>query len=675
MKFNIKNLGIGILIGTASMVTSSCNDMLDLEPVNQITPESYYSSADQLGAYLNNYYNSFLAAPYSGSMFHASNYNDGMAQSDGNTDIMCVGGGNTTLFSNDHWEVSSDKALQGYYGNVRICNYFLEKATSGFEAGNISGSTELIKNYIGEGYFFRAITYFRMLALYGDLPIVTEVLEDKNDVLVANSQRAPRNEVARFILQDLDKAIANLANRSMFNGQRLNKEAALLFKSRVALFEATFEKYHKGSGRVPGDANWPGAQMPYNSGKSFNIDSEIDFFLTEAMNAARQIGDITLTQNNGIMQPQVGTIAGWNPYFEMYSQSSLAGVPEVLLWKQYSRGQSITHDVPRRTMSGCNDGYTRSFIQSFLMKSGLPIYADADYQEDVTLDDTKANRDERLQLFVWGESNVLYTDPIVVDSLRGTEFGNPGITEALAEIRSITGYQPRKYFTYDYDQYNNDELRGINACPIFRSAEAMLNYIEACYEKTGSIDGTAASYWRALRERAGVSTDFNATIAATDLSQELDLAVYSGTAMVSPTLYNIRRERVNELFSEGQRFADLIRWRSFDKMITTKWVPEGCNFWDNMYKFYEQDTVHFIANGSNNATVSKKELGKYLRPYSRSLEASNELRDGYTWHEAYYLYPLGISDLRTASSDRDLNTSNMYQNINWPAEAGGHALK
>ena len=216
-------------------------------------------------------------------------------------------------------------------------------------------------------------------------------------------------------------------------------------------------------------------------------------------------------------------------------------------------------------------------------------------------------------------------------------------------------------------------MRGINACPIFRSAEAMLNYIEACYEKNKSIDGTAASYWRNLRERAGVSTDFNATIAATDLSQELDLAVYSGTAQVDPTLYNIRRERVNELFSEGQRFADLIRWRSFDNMITTKWVPEGCNFWDDMYQYYEGENL--IADGGNNSTVSMKELGTYLRPYSRSLEASNELRDGYTWHEAYYLYPLGISDLRTASSDRDLNTSNMYQNIHWPAEAGGHALK
>ena len=78
-----------------------------------------------------------------------------------------------------------------------------------------------------------------------------------------------------------------------------------------------------------------------------------------------------------------------------------------------------------------------------------------------------------------------------------------------------------------------------------------------------------------LRERAGVSTDIDATIAATDLSKEKDFGVYSGTSMVDVTLYNIRRERMNELFSEGQRFADLIRWRSYDRMITAKWIPRS----------------------------------------------------------------------------------------------------
>lgn len=663
-----------MLLGASTAVVSSCNDMLDLDPVSQITAESYYSSADQLAAYLNNYYDGSLSAPFSGSMYHQNAWNDGLARSDVNTDIMVAGGGSTQLFANNHWEVSSGKALQGSYGNIRVFNYFLDKAVKGYETGEISGDATLIRNYIGEGYFFRALHYFRILAYYGDVPIITEVLEDKDEVLVENSKRSPRNEVARFILEDLDKAIAHLAPRSTFKGQRVNKEAALLFKSRVALFEATFEKYHKGSGRVPGDANWPGAKMAYNNGKSFNIDSEVNFFLEQAMDAAKQVGDIALTDNKHVMEPKEGSTIEWNPYFEMYSKPSLADVPEVLFWKQYNKGLGICHNAPWRVKTGCNDGYTRTFTESFLMKDGLPIYASSDYQGDETLDQVKAGRDERLQLFMWGESNLVISDPASpqyrVDSVKF--YSRPDIIGNSAQVRCITGYQPRKYYTYDYKQTNNDEINGTNACPIFRSAEAMLNYIEACYEKNGSLDGTATAYWKKLRERAGVNTDFNTTVNFTDLSKESAWSVYSGTTPVSPMLYNIRRERMCETFSEGLRFADLIRWRSFDRLMTAKWIPEGCNFWDKIYTYYNEDDIK--ADGSSDALVSQKALGKYLRPYSISA-TNNELYDGYTWHEAYYLYPIGISDLRTASSDRDLNTSNMYQNLYWPTEAGGHAQK
>ena len=71
--------------------------------------------------------------------------------------------------------------------------------------------------------------------------------------------------------------------------------------------------------------------------------------------------------------------------------------------------------------------------------------------------------------------------------------------------------------------------------------------------------------------------------------------------------------------------------------------------------------------------VSAKSLGKYLRPYSKSMQSTNELKDGYNWHEAYYLYPIGVTDMRTASPDRSLENTNLYQNINWPTSAGGHA--
>ena len=397
MKINIKNIGLGVLAVGAVAGMTSCNDLLDMEPITQITPDDYYKTADQLASYVNAYYNGQLSNPFSGTMYHTASYTDGLNRSDVNTDIACVGGGNTTLYAPDHWQTGTGKSLQGYYGNIRVWNYFLQKSQANYAAGVISGDDKLIRNYIGEGHFFRALAYFQILAYYGDAPIFTAVIPDQNDVIVANSIRSPRNEVARFILADLDSAITMLSTRDQFSGQRICREAAQLFKSRVALFEATFEKYHKGSGRVPGDANWPGAKMSYNSGKSFDIDGEINFFLTEAMEAAKgAVGTTQLTENNKVLEPNVGQITGWNPYFEMYSQASLADNNEVLLWKEYNAGLNVKHNAAYRSILGCNDGMTRAFVEGFLMTDGLPFYASNLYQGDQSIDKVKENRDYRL---------------------------------------------------------------------------------------------------------------------------------------------------------------------------------------------------------------------------------------------------------------------------------------
>ena len=679
----IKNLFLGAMTTVAALCLTSCNDLLDLKPISQITPGAYYKNADQLAAYLNNYYDSYLVMPYSGSMTHQwGQWNEGKAKSDWDTDIYCWGGGNTQLFANDHWEVGSGKVLQGYYGGVRVFNYFINTVKEDIAKGNLT-ATEDVNNYLGEGYFFRALCYYRMMALYGDLPIIREVLQDNSDVIVENSKRSPRNEVARFILQDLDSAAMLCYPRSHFNGQRVNREAALLIKSRVALFEGTFEKYHRGTGRVPGDANWPGAKMSYNQGKTFDQEGEVKFFLQQAMDAAKQVGDnVTLTENNHRINPAYGEKDGWNPYFNLFSQPSLANVPEALMWKQYNRDLGFVHLTGHSMITGQNTGFTRSFIQTFLMKNGLPIYANnSGYHGDVKLDNVKADRDERLQLFLWGESTPTYTDPAMPNVVQGeplpvyiadTETDAKHITDDDQSIRCITGYQQRKYYTYDAEQTRYSEQTTTNACPVMRSAEALLNYMEADYELNGSLNSTSQAYWRALRTRAGIDTDYQKTIDATDLSQEMDFGRYSGTKLIDKTLYNIRRERVTELFSEGLRFADLVRWRAFDNMITTKWIPEGCNFWDEMYTHYSP-TIK--ADGSSDAVVSQRSLGKYLRPYSKSMQASNELKDGYNWHEAYYLYPIGITDMRTASPDRSLENNNLYQNIYWPTVAGGHAEK
>lgn len=65
-------------------------------------------------------------------------------------------------------------------------------------------------------------------------------------------------------------------------------------------------------------------------------------------------------------------------------------------------------------------------------------------------------------------------------------------------------------------------LKGYVALVCYRAVEALLNYMEASYERTGTLDATALGYWQAIRSRAGISTDIDATIAATEMDKEAE---------------------------------------------------------------------------------------------------------------------------------------------------------
>lgn len=431
--------------------------------------------------------------------------------------------------------------------------------------------------------------------------------------------------------------------------------------------------------------------MSYNSGKTFDIAGEINFFLTEAMQAAAAVADhVQLAENSHVMNPPYNTLYGWNPYFEMFSQPDLSNVEEVLLWKQYNLSLTVSHCVGARLKNGDRTGLTRSLIKTFLMKDGLPIYASNSTIDDRTVSDEKKDRDERLQLFVWGEKDAWMTDERAdtVKNYNKDQAGNsvtnpvpvPWVKSTVIsdqeQTRDITGYRSRKFYPYDDEQSKSDELLGTNACPIFRASEAYLNYIEACYEKNGTLDSKAQEYWKAIRRRAGVDEDYQKTIARTDLGREDDLGVYSGDRMVDVTLYNIRRERRCEFIAEGMRWDDLKRWRSWDRLFTEPYIVEGINFWDEAYKLYttvdkdgnEKSAV--VADGSTSANMSPKSDGKYVRPLRRT-QTNNQLYDGYTWKKAYYLEPLGLQDLQlSATNPEDINTSMMYQNPYWPAGTG-----
>ena len=670
------------------MTVTSCSDFLDRPPLDQISPDSYYTTADQLGTFTINYYTSIFP--------NNSGWFAGVATFDDGTDNQASRGGNSGMYLQDQWKVPTSGGIG--MNAIRNVNKFINESEAKIAAGKVTGTPEQINQYMGEAYFIRAMLYYSKLQDYGDFPIELKELNVNND-LVEASKRQPRNLVARQILSDMDKAIDKL-QVTIANKVRINKNAALAMKSRMALYEATFEKYHRGTGRVPGDANWPGKNKEWNKNFTINQDDEVNFFLDQAIDAAKKVCDAVplKTQNSHVMNPSsIGQYNGWNSYYDMFASPDLSKYPEVLLWRQFNSNltPSLAHLTSNKLRGGASTGWTRGLVESFLMKNGLPIYASGSgYHGDTTVDMTKTDRDERLQLFMFGESDVLGIDQKSIDlANKKLAAGATPLTKILFNAatlfatdqasRDVTGYRQRKFYNYDPAMQLGQTFSDVDGQIIIRVEEAMLNYIEASYLRTGSLDATATGYWTALRARAGITAPISTTIAATDMSKEADVnrpsydwAAFSAGHPVDATLYSIRRERRSEFAGEGLRNDDLIRWASLDQV--KNYQIEGVNFWDQIYQnpsFVNDKGVSLIiADGGAKATMSAKTLSKYVRPYQIQ-KTNNILYNGYTFYQAHYLSPFSYQEMQLCSPDGTAENSNLYQNIYWPVEANGEAIK
>ncbi|MDO5608934.1 MAG: RagB/SusD family nutrient uptake outer membrane protein [Capnocytophaga sp.] len=656
-----------LILGISVLALTACNDFLDREPLDQVTPEVFFYSESDLASYSINLYPSANFATIGPGQYGLSIY-----RNDDATDNQAGPSGNARWMPGE-WRVGTTDD-EWNFNTIRSCNYFFENVLNKYESGQIQGNISNIRHYIGEMYLLRANIYFSKLRSFGDFPIITTVLPDEREALVESSKRRPRNEVARFILSDLDKAIEFLSEASPNGKNRLSKDAAYLLKSRVALYEGTWLKYHKGTSQVPGGTGWPGATADYLSGFTIDIDAESRFFLQEAKNAAKVVADKmvnNLVANSGNRVGRSATLASQNDYFMMFADNTMEAYSEVIFYRKYSRTEQ-THNFQQaigRNAGG--SGYTKGLVESFLMKNGLPIYAaSSGYAGDDNLEKVIDNRDDRLQLFTKIKGDIVYYvngNPVYAPS--------PEILDA-DDTRSTTGYVLKKGMNYNSNDATTHHV-GITGSIVFRGAEALLNYMEANYELDGSLDGSSTSYWQALRHRAGVDTDFNNTIAATDMDKEKagDFGAYSAGNLIDKTLYNIRRERRNEFIAEGLRWQDLKRWRSMDQIKTTPYIVEGFKIWGEMQDWYKDSSGNSLLKVSDtDGNVSAQSSSLYLRPYQRN-KANNLYFDGYQWNDAHYSHPIPMDAFRlTARTEGDLESSVVYQNPGW-SKVSGESLK
>ena len=657
------------LLGISLFALAACNDFLDEEPLSDVAPEQYLQTEDQLKAYVDNYYANY--DNYDGNSndkggmlpSHYGSSNGSPYYDDKATDNQY---GTNGRYLKDTWTVGQ-KDGKWNFSNIYALNYFLETVIPKYEAGTISGNIANIKQYIGEAYFLRALEYFYRLRTLGDFPIVKNTMPDNSEVLIEASKRMPRNEVARFILDDLEHAITLTTNSPAKT--RITQNAALILKSRVVLFEATWEKYHANTALVPNGPGWPGAEKDYNKDYQFpsgNAENEINYFLDQAMDAVSKVADAVLLTPNNKTNPNDGSV---NPYYDMFASHDPSSYSEVVMYRAYSLALNATHHFNHYMYSGGNTGYTAQFEKAFLMENGLPWYASNNtYQGDDYISDTKENRDWRWQLFMKAPGDVKATSNIANPETFPIV---PRLYISDAKNATSTGYIQGKGHSMDY----NDQVLGQDqtAFVVYRAAEAYLNYIEASYLRKNTIDEKADKYWKALRRRAGVDENYNATIAVTNMEYEKDndWGAYSHGQLVDKTLYNIRRERRCEFIGEGFRYMDLIRWRSMDQL--NGYQLKGAKIFGPMQSLFVDDKGNslLLYDQSDEAknNVSSPDDGPYLIPSRKN--STSEYYNGFYFFEAHYLDPIAVQHFLITSPDgSSVENSPIYQNPGWPIVSG-----
>src|SRR5665648_153850 len=535
----MKDLFIKIgLLCFFGILVYGCNDQfLNRIPLDQISEQTFWQSENDLKVYNNGLYtlagdwrntdilSGNFEGMYSGTMSsHSAIWrwdimSDNMVESNSRTNYMRnVRAGIHTVRSGTDWGEAEERMSYGGWSLVRAINVGL----ANYDKASVT--EEVRDKYAGEARLLRGWFYAQKVTHFGNVNWLDKELNIDSPEL--NSPRTPRDQVMDNVLADLEFAIEKLPNDWGDGGApgRINKWVAIGIKSRICLFEGTWRKYH-------GLAN-------------------ANFWLQKSAEAAKlliETGPYSLYKTGDPSHD-------YNSPFRVLSD--LTGNPEIMYWKKYQMGVVINN----AGNSNHEDSATKSIVDDYLCSDGLPISLSPLYKGDVNFEDLFMNRDPRLRQTVLHPADEHYYN-----------FGNsasytyPRVSGIIGGVTSMTGYAIIKYYNVitATNSWGSDETPAV----IMRYAEILLNYAEATAELGTLTQADLDISINKLRDRVGM-IHMNLNNIQVD-----PLYVNDG---VSPLIVEIRRERRVELYAEGFRYDDLLRWKQGKKLE----IPSYGMRWD-----------------------------------------------------------------------------------------------
>lgn len=529
------------LAATATMtLTTSCEDQLDIEQKGVIPSEKFYQTdADAEAA---------LVAAYEGFMCNVVGRNhDGggpgiytpykiITNMCGDDVLYASGNYGDHEFSGMLNEFRYDAEAEvpkfmytGLYLSVYTCNL----VTDHFQN---AADTPVKKRCVAEARVLRAFDYFLLANLWNNPPFIDHVLAGTD--LPYNCNKDPENpmdhkQLIQWVAKECEEAAADLDERKGTDDKdgavKVTKGFAWALAGKAYLFAGEYDKAKTALKKV------------IDSGKYALVpgDRYMDNFHIEGDGNEEKVFEINFEYNAG-----KGAWAG------MIQRSSWM---ESNAWN-WRAGNFVKS--PQSVYSGI-DGWGGLGVPQWF---GDEFYAnDGDsYRLKATL--------KRIDDAVY---NMEYADPAlnamsVEEKMKSKEVGINDPVQGLYDNSFWLAFKQiiRKADT-DGNKYG-DNIR-LNNYVVMRYAEVLLNYAEACLN-TGD-QSEAKKYINMIQERAGSKT----------ISQTVDMDV-------------LKREKSYELWLEGCRWFDVMRWKDTKAIERLKNVGSDCpHLFDKLFRAPKAD--------------------------------------------------------------------------------------
>lgn len=473
------NLFLSAMLSLLFLLSSCANNLLETIPNDRISSDIFWKTEKDATLASNGLYPSLDAL----SIFDI----------DGVTDIAHTNQlyqAEANIEKGDYNALNSRPLTEwtNAYKGIRLANDFL---------GNVDKvqtiNTDLISRLKGEARTLRAYQYIKLVAMFGDVPLVTTTIgiDDGRSL-----KRTPSDQIWDFVMKELTEAAAVLPLKQADIG-RITKGAALALKARAALYAGRYQ---------------------------------------EAVDAAKAVIDSK-------------TYSLYASYANLFSYAA-ENSSEVILDKQFIKdlySNNVFSSMGPYSQRTAGNTYvpTKTLVDAYTMANGKEI---SDPSGGFDPNNPYNNRDPRLRysVFVPGDD--------LPDGKKFDSRPKSGTADAVGNtyLATSTGFVLKKYI--NKEDLTTGGNCGINII-LLRYAEVLLTYAEAKIE-LNQIDASVYDAINQIRKRSDVQLPVLAAgLSQKQLREAVRKERLVELAFEGLRLYDIRRWKIAEKVMSGDVYG------------------------------------------------------------------------------------------------------------------------